>query len=718
MGIMTFIWRLLACLSTQIVPFYIANATATATPPATPASANAAPARLVTTPQPSWGAMPDDGPRYDPALQGQDALQFQEALAAFKRGQYVTAREGFNALAKLYPQSSLVPTTLAFLADLTVLEQPTGRGRTEAINQYRVLIRTYPKDANASRAEWRIGDLYVEMGWFHEAKAAYEHALSRAAQRHDADRAMLGLGFTFIALGKWTEAEQTFDAIRKRTTDDRVLMRTTLGLASALHSQHRKWEAQPLYEMLHRRWPDFLRKDPDGLLRYGDILFDANRPQQAREIYALLYNLYPSHKDAGNALVRLGDSCHQLGLRRHAELFYLAARTQYAGTSAEAIARMRLAKMEQEIAVSAGEELLRMKVGGIIRGAASSYLESPELEHIYEAIAEEHEHDVLGSEAMFHLAEHHELRGDWMGATQTYQDVTRRTGLVQRDPWPRAAGLRLVTILKPWLEAALKAHDDFNVVMMFHRHGQVPEQYYAGTDLLLQVAGAHRRLGFAAGAAHLYQTLVRDVRAVILHEVALIGLGLSYLDQRDPVAARKVFERFRLQYPLSPYSTLVLRQLTAAMLQQGDRASAIRLMRQWLKLHPRDPERGWMQVALARTLAEDRKTEEAVAVFEEASRNQVLRAHSDLLLFADLLTTLKKHHRAVDLYQRVLISNPEPEQAEWARLQIVRNLATQKRYGPARAVLLPGAGSGDPLLHRATAVIQTSLRTTTEKEGG
>ena len=34
-----------------------------------------------------------------------------------------------------------------------------------------------------------------------------------------------------------------------------------------------------------------------------------------------------------------------------------------------------------------------------------------------------------------------------------------------------------------------------------------------------------------------------------------MGLGQCYLDQQDPQAAQRVFERYRLQFPLGQYST-------------------------------------------------------------------------------------------------------------------------------------------------------------------
>jgi tetratricopeptide (TPR) repeat protein len=384
---------------------------------------------------------------------------------------------------------------------------------------------------------------------------------------------------------------------------------------------------------------------------------------------------------------------------------------------AAVVARMRLVQMEDGRAASTGGGSGSNEDTGIL-SQKESRANSSDGVKVYQDIAKSYQEDVLGSEALFHLAEHYELRGDPLRAIQVYQDVARRAGIVQDDPWPLSAGRRLTALLKPQLEAALKGRKDVQAAALFHSHGQAPEHQYAGTPILLAVADTHRRLGFSGQATRLYQSLVRDRKAAKLHESALIGLGESYLDQRMYSAARNVFESFRLQYPQSPQSMLVLRQLTTVMIEQGDRPSAIRLMRQWLKTHPRAEERGWMQLTLARTLAADHQPVEAVAAFEAAAQHKFMQSQGDRLLFADLLTSLKKHQRALDLYQRILASNPAPDQAEWARLQIVRNLATQQLHGPVRAVLTPGAGTGDPLLYRAAAAIQASLRSTTENEGG
>jgi len=494
-------------------------------------------------------------------------------------------------------------------------------------------------------------------------------------------------------------------------------VRATLDQANVLYAQQRKRDALPLYDFLYRRWPNTLKYNPDALQQYGDALFDNQELKRGREIDLLLFNLFPSHRHAGTVLIRLGDSHSRLGLRTPAELFYTLAQTEYRDTAAAVVARMRLARKEQEIAASAGESLLRKKVEGLIRGSSLSYLESSEGERLYQAIALKHQGDMLGSEALVRLAEHYELRGDPPRAIHVYQDVTRRAGVVPHDPWPSAAGLHLATILKPKLEAAIKNKNDVQVLTLFHSHGRDPEQHYVGTQTLLEVADTHRRLGFSSEAVRFYQTLVRNRKVASLHEAALVGLGESYLDQSDPEAARNVFESFRLHYPKSARSTRVSRELTTALLEQGDRRTAIRIIRRWTRAHPHDPAYRWMYVALARALAEDQKQEEAAAAFEDALKNNALTRPEDLLRYADLLLQLNKPERATDLYRQVLKSRPDPMEAEWAQVQIMLNSGGKNRADGRPTGVLANAPFQDPLFQRAAGAMQIGLNSAIGDKG-
>jgi TolA-binding protein len=660
--------------------------------------------------------LPDDGPRYDEPTDGDESKPFRDAVASFERGQYGAARAALGAFTTRYPESALGAAALAFGAEATVLEEPTNRRRAEAVDRYRNLIRAYPKDPNASRAQWRVGDLYLEMGWFPEAKSAYEQALSHAPGQEDRDRAMLGLGFALVALGQRQQADRAFQDIRTRTSDDRLLLHATRGLAASLHSEQRDEEARPLYEALYRRWPSVLKQDSVLLEQYCAVLFETNRLLHARDVCTVFSNLYPSTDEAGAALLRVGDSCRRLGQQTCSELFYRTVRERYRDSPAGAIARLRLAAMEQDVAAAADQDFLYLKVRGIMRGASPSYLEPSEFQRLYEELAGEHDGDALGSEALFRLAQYRELRREETAAIRTYYDVTGRTGIANRDPWPDAAGQRLAAMLRPRLETALTAGRDWDAIALFHWHGHAPEQHYLGTELLLKVAEAHRRQGFSAEAVHLYQALVRDSKAASLHEAALTGLGHSYMEQQDYAAAQKVFERARFLFPLSPQSSTLATLLTTALLRQGHRQAALRLMRSWLQLHPKDPVRAQMQALLARTLAEDGKSEEAIAAMKDALGHGAVRSHRDLLLLADLLTERHADDAAMELYREVLASHPDEPQASWANMQMARN-QTRRTAGPTRVNVARPEPPRDPLLRRAAAVIHTSVRMLDQREG-
>ncbi|BCA54824.1 conserved exported protein of unknown function [Nitrospira sp. KM1] len=655
-------------------------------------------------PQPE---LPDDGPRFDAAVQGPEAQQFYDGVSAFRRGHYDAARAAFDGFATRNPESGLFPASVAFNAELTLQQEASNRKRAEAVNQYRGLVRAYPKDPNTVRAEWRIGDLYRAMGWFQEAKSAYEQALGRSQTERDTSRAMLGFALACSALGKWKEAELAFATVRKQASDDRMFMHATRGLASALYTQQQVADAQPLYDMLHRRWPTMMRQDAVLLSQYCAVLFDTNRMLQARDVCTVLYNMYPSRTEGGAALIRVGDSCRKLGQQKCSEVFYTVARTLYPNATAGAYARLRLTQMEQELAAVAAEDFLYMKVRGLMRGADSTYLDDAGFRRTYLDMASAHDADMLGSEALYHLAEYHESRKAPEEAVRIYHQVSIRAGKIEHDPWPAAAGDRLVTLLKPRLESALAARDEFNVVSLFHWHGSAPEQHYTGTDILLRVADIHRRQGFSAQAVHLYQSLVRDLKAARFHEEALIGLGQSYLDQRDYVAAQKVLERTRFLYPQSLKGPMVSKLLISSLRGQENYHGAAKLMRTWLRLHPNDRERASIQLMLARTLAEDRQPEEALAAFDEAVRaGTVSPTNDDRLVLADLLSHKHSPQRALELYRQVLTAHPEREEAAWAQLQIVRNLSGRRDTALARAIPTALSLGGDPLLQRATTAIQ------------
>jgi hypothetical protein len=168
-----------------------------------------------------------------------------------------------------------------------------------------------------------------------------------------------------------------------------------------------------------------------------------------------------------------------------------------------ATARLRYADVQEHLDPEGEEVNLRHTIGAHVANIPLKPGEMLSPRRIFEQSAKEYEGSTVGSEALFHLGEALERAGKREDALRAYEQVVMRTGKFENDPWPEKSGAQLVRFLRPRLEAALKAEDDFELINLFHRHGPFADRLYAGTELLMKVAEAHRRLGFPVESARM-----------------------------------------------------------------------------------------------------------------------------------------------------------------------------------------------------------------------
>ncbi|MBK9948294.1 MAG: tetratricopeptide repeat protein [Nitrospira sp.] len=655
--------------------------------------------------------LPDDGPRLEGQSTGIDGLAWQEGQSAYKKQAWAEAQRFFAKIVTDYPESPLVPSAKAFLIELALREDSSGQGRALGIQEYKKLVRDHPQSINARRAEWRIGDLYFEQGWYQEAQVFYEQAMAHAESRHfDGPRSLLGLGYAYMAMGKWSEAEHAFSNVRTRTEHEPLLQGATLGMAHALYRQQRYADAQPLFDLAYRRWPRLVKADPLALQRFAVTEIRLQHEASARELLLLLYNLYPRHEHTPAALLQLAESLRAGANQRLAEFVYALLPALYPYSVPATTAKLRLAVQQTEMMQTGGVESLGRTVSAMMHDVPTPFQSAASYRSLLEDIATREAANPAGSEALFYLAKAAEQSNDMHRAIGLYRDITLKTGQVN-DPWAAKAVDRLAVLLTPWIEAAIASQDDLTVVSLFHRHGSVARQRYARSPLLLQIADAHRRLGFAAEGSSLYQQVIKVHNDPALIEPALIGLGKIYLDQRDPDAARKVFERYRFQFPLGTYEGEVVLLLVQAMRQQRDMQGLLHLCRTWLLRHPGHRERPAMYLQLAKTLGELDKLEESALAYEEGFKAGAVASSETLLAYADTLSRLNRHKRAIAVYQSVLEKKPKVRQAEWARLQTAQHWTALKQYDRATVALAELGRADDEMVNRLSASLKEAVQT-------
>lgn len=525
----------------------------------------------------------------------------------------------------------------------------------------------------------------------------------------DAHRALLGLGYTFMAMGKWSDAEHAFANVRKRSEDDQLLQGATLGQAHALFREQRFADAEPIYDISYRRWPHLLRSDPLSLRRYAMTHMKLHHEASARELMLLYFNLYPRDEYAPTALLHVAEGLRAGAKQPLAEFVYALIPSLYPDSASDSAAKLRLAALRAENMLPAGSNSLGLTVSAMIHNVPVPDQSDASYRSLLKEIATRQAGNSMGSEALYYLGKGYESASDMNGALQAYKEITLRAA-AKNDLWAMKAAERLSVLLTPWIEAAITSRDDLMVVSLFHRHGTIAQQRFAHSPLLLDIAEAHRRLGFVPEAVRLHQQIIKSHADSLLLESALIGLGKLYLDQRDPEAARKVLERYRFQFPIGKYEGEVVHLLIDAMRQQRNLQGLLHLCRTWLLRHPAHPERPAMYIQLAMTLTELEKLEESALAYEEAFKAGAARSSETLLSYADILSRLNRHERAIAAYQAVLEKKPNASQADWARLQTAKHWTVLKQYDRATVALAELDVTDDPMLNRLSSSLKTSLR--------
>jgi tetratricopeptide (TPR) repeat protein len=558
-----------------------------------------------------------------------------------------------------------------------------------------------------------VGDLYGELNQHAEAHAAYQLAFAALPAGADADRALLGMASNYLAWGKGPEAVQAFRHLKEQARSETVRAVATFGLADALHALKHEQEAYHWYEAGTRRWPTWLKQRPQSLVGFAEAARALGQRDRARDLLLLMINLYPRAPEAPLAGLALGDLLTETGARASAVLFYGEVMRRYAGSLAEAAAQVRLVRLGREWARHTPAARSERGVGSGKTVDLVRFLDGAERRRVLRRVAEQYSDDRLASEALVELGVEWEAAGRWEEALRIYRELADRTGRLLDDPWPEVGKRRLRELVSPRLTQALKAQNDLDAVNLFQQYAvSASGESLVEPELLLKIAGAHRRLGFTAQAVKWYQAILQDPSARSLGEEALIGLGASYLDQDDPDAARQVFQRYRLQYPAGRWVAEAWQQLAVIALDKGEQAVAIDLARRWLVRFPQHPARGQVWLVLARALEGRAQLKEALEAYAQADRAGALSEHTPLapatarLHYASLLFQVGRTDEAIRQLEGARRASTDPILSDWARFELARALLAQHKEKQARTLLTAlGESSVDELVGRVSRLL-------------
>lgn len=685
----------------------------------------AAPAATGASDLLSVAELPDSGPRREPSLTDDDLAALKPGMDALEREEYEAAAWAFRRAEEKTTNPALVPMARAYQAEAHIRREGSVPGRAAAVELYQSLVREFPESVNAVRAGWRLGDLFARQGWRIEAQAAYERSAREAKNHRDVARAMLGLGLTHLVSGQWGPAVQALQAVQPSKDDEGARSWAALGMAEGYYGLRRYREAAEHYRVLAERWPHLLRLTPAPMLHLGDLEQRQGREAEARRTWLQFYNLFPRHDEAPGALLKVADSFKREGRVDQAERFYGYVIERHREAKEASVAQLRLAEVGQATVEEPGGGALSNEVGALFRVYGTRAPVSPaQQEAVFEEVSETHREDELGTEALFLLADHHLAAQKPTEAIAVLRRACERDGKVGGDTWPVKARRRLAQLLRPDLAASIRMADDWQTVLLFHQYGNCPDWGTEHLDVILHLAEAHRRLGFPEPAIQLYQQVLRDAQQQDYRQHALLGLGRTYLDQRDAPAARRMFERYQLEYPLGPLKGEALRSLAESWAMMGDAAATLRTAERWFKWYGgqgrREPVYGEMLVRLADAQAALGRHADAIRTIRSAEEAGVMPFGEARAREAQAQDRSGFPNAAMAQWSELLRVEPRSAQGLMARLHMARAWLQQQRSEEAALILQLGpATQDDPLVAKASAVLQTvaTIESQRPKEG-
>jgi|CXWL01.1.fsa_nt_gi tetratricopeptide (TPR) repeat protein len=668
--------------------------------------------------------LPDEGPRVELPLQGEGALLVEVAISAYRQGNVTAAETQFTRLIQQFPNSPLVSVSRAFLAEIRVIKDPTAESRFKAIDDYRGLLSKSNDKPNVLRAKWRIGDLYVDVDFHVEALAAYEQVLAQQPAGPDADRARLGIGRNYLTWGKYAEAERVFRHLLKVLQLDSPMMPSVAyGLAEALHQEERYKDSEAAYKAASQRWPSFLKDRAKLLLQVATNYERLGQEAESRKALLTLYNVHPREADAPDALIRIGNSFRRSGQLPRARFLYELTITNHPGSTAEGMAQMKLAELGQAMLAQNQERVVELGVRDSLQDRPLPIMESGQQGAVFQALSKAYAQTIVGSEALYHLGEHFEFTEEWSYALKTYQELSDREGVVRHDPWPKAARMRLRVLVGPWVEAALQAGDDLGAVRLFHRVGKLSDHAFVGSGLLIKIADAHRRLGFLSESIQHYQGVLKGQASQDMKEDALHGLGETYLGQRDWLAARQTFTKYRILHPNGRWRAEVQAGLVQVHAAQHQWDTGIKHARRFLQLFPQHPQalevkRGLATILLAQGKPQGKR--EAIALLVEIERKGGIAHREARLAFADVLLNEQQVDEALSRYRAMVAEQgADTPEGGWSQMQLARIAQMKQRPQEAQALFETlEAGTTDELMRRVASTLRGGRRpVATEQKG-
>ncbi len=532
-------------------------------------------------------------------IEGDGADAFSRIYTDYARQKFDRAEVGFQSFLEKHPDSHLAGAAAYMQADIRY-RRAWGMGlaaRAEMAKVYDRLMQVYPRSPNRPLSILRMAEVLMTEARWEEAKPLVDWVLSDYSSSAYARtaalmRARIALGQNHVrtAIARFAEA-------RAHRVDDPVGVAATFGLAEALVRMGRYAEAIHLYEEGLSHDAGLAKGDVHLLKIMGRALTEAGRYSDARHVFLVLYNVFPTHYPAGVALSQVADTFRGEGLWELAERRYMDVIAHYPKSEGALTARMSLADLyvDRYHAMSRGTNLNQV-AGGRMGRAKEDELMAEAL-RLYGEVVKAAPSDPLSEEAIYKSARlHHEMGDGHSALKQARELIARNPDTHWRVPARELAEEALATQATAYVAEGKPAA----AISLFREYeGTLFSPRLRGWRAHYPLALANEALGLYRDAMRHYLSLLGSQASDTYRARSLYRLGGLYLAQQQPEEALKRFVYYVKRYPKGPNRDAVQLRIAQSHEAMGEDAKAARAYERYIKKHSKGLKQRKAKLALA-----------------------------------------------------------------------------------------------------------------------
>ena len=498
---------------------------------------------------------------------------FEKCVKDMQKMDFKSARDDLEYFIDYFPKSVYTEKAMFMYAEtLYALTMKERKYSQRAIDAYRTAMAKYPESNAIPRASLRLGDLYYNQDMDIEALATYQSVFEKYPQSKFTERALLGRARIYVDRKLYYEAANELEKILLLYPASPEIRDAKFQIAEAFYLRGDFEHALKLFDSADKRWPSYIKQNPQTFYRYADTNLRLEKRDKARGLFADLANLYPNNINGLNAVNKLADIYLAEGKTTVAvKLLNMQARA-WTDQPPGVESRLRLAALGQ-----AGQKVITPE-----EAALTPYPEYFDPLAAYNDVIKKHPDWPYAQEAMFQKAKLYHRNKRYIESVVTLQ------GFMRTYP-DQAASPPVIDLVKENLfEMVRNFHNqDGSFAVLYTYYGNF-DPFFADVrdpEIVMNIADAYYGMGMFGRSYEKYHRAEELLKGEQPERIAF-GKGRALAAMDDGAGAAAALAPFMGDYAKSAYTPYALQILGDLYTVRGNNSRALAVYRAGLDIAP------------------------------------------------------------------------------------------------------------------------------------